>query len=301
LLTLAPFFLSFYLFKSTRPFFEKWIGYLISMTLQMVIVFAFLAFILTIDVKHISDSLPNIIMYNDDSKPETTSFRFPWDYCTLCKFTVVDRNPDGTASNTPFSGNSAELITKGMMVCIHNPPEAIKLGEGFDPVPKKDASGNRVGRNGGPVTPSNPQAYEMPSSTAMNNLFSFASKGLLSLFVLAFLVDALLSYTASLAQMLSSAGAMYTPQLGGGYARYPVADVPGSTLIENAGEQFREGYQMGSNTIEATSQGLKDSFEGMVMGTRTNPDGSISQVEGGGITGSFAAWLSNPNRDYSGH
>jgi len=145
--------------------------------------------------------------------------------------------------------------------------------------------------------------YEMPSNKAMDNLFSFAAKGLLSLFVLAFLVDALLTYTASLAQMLSSAGAMYTPQLGGGYARYPVADVPGSTLIENAGEQFREGYQMGSNTIEATSQGLKDSFEGMVMGTRTRTDAqgnvTVTPVDGGGIMGSFAAWLSNPNRDYS--
>ena len=309
LLTLAPFFLSFYLFKSTRPFFEKWIGYLISMTLQMVIVFAFLAFILTIDVKHISDSLPNIIMYSDQNKPETTSFRFPWDYCTLCRFKVVDRNPDGTASNTPFSGNSAELISKGMMVCVLDKDgKKVPIGPGDELSPvKKLGPDNKTPLLKDPTKPADEKnyVYEMPSSTNMNNLFSFATKGLLSLFVLAFLVDALLSYTASLAQMLASAGAMYTPQLGGGYARYPVMDVPGSTLIENAGEKFREGYQMGSNTIEATSQGLKDSFEGMVMGTRTRTDAqgnvTTTPADGGGIAGSFAAWLSNPNRDYSGH
>ena len=285
LLTLAPFFLSFYLFRTTRPFFEKWIGYLISMTLQMVIVFAFLSFTLSIDVKHISQGLPNIVMYHD-APTETTAFRFPWQYCTLCKFKVVSKdNPNGP----PMNADNPDFISKGQMVCADNPPVAIEPGDELSPKQVTDAQGHK--------------SYQMPGNDkAFNNLFNFVTRGLLSLFVLAYLVDALLSYSASLAQMLASAGAMYAPQLGGGYAfsTHPKLDIPGSTLVDRAAEQFTEGYSMGSNTIQSTAQGVRQTFEGMVLGRTTNPDGTTSPAEGGGIMGSFANWLSNPNRDYRG-
>ena len=297
LLTLSPFFLSFFLFKATRSFFEKWIGYLISMSLQMVIVFAFLSFVLTIDVTHVSEGLPKIVMYNDKDQPESTIFRFPWKYCTLCKFKVVSKdNPTGPE----ITKDSPDFIAKGMLVC-KNPPEPIKPGEGFDPVPKKDPiTGKPVLKDpAGPNDKSN-YVYTMPdSSDKLDNLFNFATKGLLSLFVLAYLVDALLSYTAYFAHMLSSAGAMFAPQLGGGYtygsrARF---DIPGSTIIDKAGEDFTKGYQLGvndkggANTISATTQGVSNMFTHMVTG---------KPGEGGGVMGSFANWISNPNRDFTG-
>lgn len=44
LMTMAPLFLCFALFKMTYKFFEKWLQYLVSFTLQMIVIFAFLAF-----------------------------------------------------------------------------------------------------------------------------------------------------------------------------------------------------------------------------------------------------------------
>ena len=288
LLTLAPFFLSFYLFQSTRPFFERWIGYLISFSLQMVLVFSFLSFVLSIDIRHISDSLPGIVMYNADAK-ETTAYRLPWQYCTLCKFKVVSKdNPNGE----PMKANDPNFISKGKMVCADNPPKPIEIGDELSPIPKKDSSGQLIGKNGGPVSETNPQAYEMPSnSTALNNLFTFATKGLMSLFVLAYLVDALLTYSAAIAQILASAGAAYAPQLGGGFSRAAKFDVPGIEIIESAEKRFTAAYSKENNAISATSAGLKKAFEGMVLGDRQS-DGTIK--EGTGMFGTFAQWLSDP-------
>ena len=89
LLVLTPFFLSFYLFRQTNSLFQKWLGYLVSFSLQIVILFAFLAFVLSIDVSHISGSFTSIIMKHEVVK-EGGSFRAPWEYCTICDFHAVD-------------------------------------------------------------------------------------------------------------------------------------------------------------------------------------------------------------------
>ena len=53
LMTLSPLFLGFALFTPTRKFFDNWLKYLISFTLQMIIVFAFLALIEMMDIGHL--------------------------------------------------------------------------------------------------------------------------------------------------------------------------------------------------------------------------------------------------------
>jgi type IV secretory pathway VirB6-like protein len=268
LLTLAPFFLSFFLFKSTRGFFDKWIGYLISFTLQMVILFGFLAFVLSIDVKHLSSSLPDIVMYNEET-PETTSFRMPWEYCTLCDFTVVSKTNPGQA----LQKDDPAFLRDGKLICKE---------------PKK------------PITPLDgvsPPGGKVPDPKMMGNLLSFATTGLLSLLVLAYLVEAVLTYAASLSQMLASAGAAAAPQLGGGFsnaARNTALDIPGSGVIDQFEAAYDRGYAGGKTSLDSAGKGLVNAFSEMVTG-RKGSDGK-TVVEGTGIMGNFANWLSNPNR-----
>jgi hypothetical protein len=61
LLTLSPIFLSFMLFDVTRHLFDKWLKFLASFTLQMVIVFAFVALTLETDVWDFFNEMSGIV------------------------------------------------------------------------------------------------------------------------------------------------------------------------------------------------------------------------------------------------
>ncbi len=71
LVTLAPIYVSFALFKPTRALFEKWIEYLTSFSFQMVVVFAFLGMAFNI----ISKMADDIQSYTDLVKPYNRDVR----------------------------------------------------------------------------------------------------------------------------------------------------------------------------------------------------------------------------------
>ncbi len=189
LITLAPFFLSFALFKATRPFFDKYLAYIVSFTLQMVIVFAFLAFVVSIKVDNLTSSFRDIIVPLKQTT-ETTGFRWPWKYCTVCNFMVVDKN--GTEVDPAQYG---KFLNGGKLQCKTQDPTTI-----FST-----------------TAPQNAQAAGQ-SKALFNALISFTSTALLSLFVLAYIVNYILRYVPALAQFLASSmtGGTYVPQLGGG-------------------------------------------------------------------------------------
>jgi len=268
LLTLAPFFLSFFLFKATRALYEKWIGYLVSFTLQMIILFAFLAFILSIDVKHISESLPSIVMYQEKTI-ESTQLRMPWEYCTLCDFKVVSKDNPGQE----LKKGDPDFISKGQLVC-NEPKTAI-----------------------GPLDAVSPPGGKAPDPERMNSLLTFATTGLLSLFVLAYLVENMLTYAASLSKTLASAGAQGPPQLGGGavIGKRPTLDLPGEKYIEQFENSYDRGFSQGNNAASAATQGVKNAMSDMVLG-RPAKDAAGNQTREGGLVNDFTSWLSNPNR-----
>lgn len=91
LVTLAPIYVGFALFKATRTLFDKWVQYLISFSFQMVIVFAFLGMIFSI-VRQMSDDMK---AYTDLVKPYDREYRSsagtatPWNVCGICELNKV--------------------------------------------------------------------------------------------------------------------------------------------------------------------------------------------------------------------
>ena len=90
LVTLAPIYVSFGLFKPTRSLFDKWVQYLISFSFQMVIVFAFLGMAFNI-MKKIADDIQD---YTELVKPYKQQYTKSglgqvFDMCGVCEMNKV--------------------------------------------------------------------------------------------------------------------------------------------------------------------------------------------------------------------
>jgi len=108
LFTLLPIFLGFFLFKSTRELFESWLRYLISNTLQIVIVFAFLGMMMLVDFTTFFDDLNKVLRYNTFTIGAFAPFKFTFSYCWVCKgFSMPDfANASGLSSVSPTCSGS---------------------------------------------------------------------------------------------------------------------------------------------------------------------------------------------------
>ena len=243
LITLAPIFLTFALFKNQviHAFFDKWIGYLVSFSLQMVLVFSFLGFVMMIDVKNLTDSINDIVMYKTETV-ETSSMRFPWTYCTLCEFKVVDKT-----SGSDMDPDSPDFIEKGKLQCKDSPPKAITLTFGAAP----------------------------DSNNTMSSLIKLAGTGIFSLIVLAILVERLLAMIPYLGQKLASGlGGTYVPQLGGGQgAQGASVSMPGDRLVNDFSAGFHQSYKRPDTASRDGLHGaidwLKDGASSAVTGRMT--------------------------------
>lgn len=297
LITMAPLFLTFFLFRQTQPFFNKWMGYVVSFTLQMVIVFAFLAAVVSIDVSHITSSFVNIIV-PDRRVTETTSFRFPWEYCTICDFEVVD-NESGNVIDPRDYGS---FLGRGTLRCRAGGDEALS--------PLDTMSG----RTKGSAISNNPSG-----DAIRNTLIQFTATALLSLFVLAYVVDALLRYVPALAQYLSGGmGGTYAPQLGGsvdfaGGGR-PVAHMPGSGMLNTLERGFSDGFVAAANRGEtmgvpgtpgAVIGGFREAAARMLFGGRYRSEEVTDRFSGPdsyndpGLVDSFFNFFINPQGNIS--
>ena len=277
LMTLAPFFLSFFLFKQTKPFFDKWIGYLASFALQIVILFAFLSFLMSIDVSSITGNIPSIIIAKSET-PETVAFRAPWEYCTLCDFQVVDKTTNAVIP----PNQTSNFLSNGKLQCTS------------------------------PSTPISALNTATPlSSGQQSTLLKFAGGSFLILVVLVFLAEALLNSIAPLAQTLAAGlGAYAAPQLGGGWSASgrTVIGMPGEGLIEDAGQGFEHGFHRSSDSISGTVTGVKDSMRRLILGQEAkldtdghallDKDGNVvyKQLDGAGMPDRFMNWLVDPNQ-----
>lgn len=299
LLTLSPIFLSFYLFKQTRNFFDKWIGYLVSFTLQMVILFAFLGFILSIDVKHISGSITGIIIPAQENL-ETGTMRMPWEYCTLCDFKVIDKDGNDITDFQSSGTSASTSIAEGRLVCKADPPEPILITTAVAAPPQ--------GGKGASPSPG-------VADDVRNALLKFAAFGLLSLLVLAYLVEYMLTYASALASHLAGGlGGTYAPQLGGGatmMGQKLSMEMPGGELANTFERGFIDGFQRGSSatSIGGMAEGTSKAFQRLVLGGQGleidpqtgQPRDYGSGAQDQGMVGSFTNFLLNPTRDPSAH
>ena len=290
LVTLSPLFLSFYLFRQTLPFFNKYVGYLASFTLQMVFVFTFLAVIATVDIRHVTGSLPNIIVPNR-TVTETTSLRFPWEYCTVCDFEVVDQNGQPYASDS-YRG----FIEQGRLQC-KTPVKAISP---FDTAgPREDAKGTSY---------YNPTSAQL--DTIRNNLIKFTATTLLSLLVLIYVLEALLRSSSSIAQVLAGGmGGYYAPQLGGtaSASGRPGIEMPGNRLLDAAERGFDDGFVNAMReggtfgTPGAVVAGFQQAAARMLFGDEYQSGTVTNRYSGNtgrdpGLVGSFMEFFVNPLR-----
>jgi hypothetical protein len=270
LLTLAPFFLSFYLFQLTSSYYDKWLGYLVSFSLQLVIVFAFLAFVLSIKVDNVTSSVSAIIVPAAHTT-ETTSIRLPWQYCTLCEFDVVHKD-----SGAVMQDNDPEFLSKGKLQCRDNPPKPISVLQGIAP----------------------------PDSAAVaNSLMKFAAGGLISLLVLAYIVDTLVGKIPGLAQTLASSfnsSSLYATQLVSGdqMGQAPMIDMPGGGMVNTLDRGFRDGFSGQNNTVTGVVEGFKKATERIVLGggNRRGVEDEGEGVNDPGLRENFISYLMNPQR-----
>lgn len=276
LLTLAPFFLGFYLFKHTRNLFDRWVGYLVSFALQVVLMFAFLTFIVII-VKDITNNnvvtnLTSIVRYNQQTT-ETTALRFSLTYCTLCEFDVVNKE-----TGAILHSGDPDYTAKGKLQCK---------------TPEK------------PITPN--FAMSPDARNQIEALLTFIGEGLIPLVIIVLLIEKLLKLVPALAQRLASGlGASYATQLGGGVgtATSGVTRMPSESYLDNFKGGFESGFRDGSHSdgLTKTVQGVKDGFAAMITGSRadggavkTDDPARDAATPQNSIQNSFARWIRDPS------
>ncbi len=275
LMVLSPIYLSFGLFRQTRRFFDRYIGYLASFTLQMLFVFTFLAFVLSLPLSHVSNSLLGLITYQKTTY-EGNTWRWPWEYCSICQFDVYDIN--GTPNNISDDRGPLPPDTK-VNSAIHRlqckePKQALEPLALFSPQP--DGTGRP------PV---------VAGQQLQNQLMNFAMYGLLGLLVLGLVVDKLLSMIPLFAQQLSNGlGARFAPQLGGGQrvlGSEQIVRLPFEDSLKSFADGFQSGYTQGVSLtnqrpddvprdgISALAAGLEQGSKAMVAGDGKNDPGMV--------------------------
>lgn len=286
LMVVSPIYLTFGLFRQTRPFFDKFLGYLASFSLQMIFVFTFLAFVLSLPLSHVSSSLLSIIVYQKTTY-EGNTWRFPWEYCSICDFNIYQIVDPADPSQDILLDPSVKINSAKHRLKCKEPFKALEPLALVSPQP--DGSG------------ANPVAA---NQALQNKLMDFAMYGLLGLLVLALVIDRLLSLIPFLAQTLAGGmGASYAPMLGGGrdasgrgtMGREAV-DLPFESTIRSVGDGFHSGFTRGvpdengqytsppSNTISGMASGVTEASKALVAGTNRDP----------GMVGGLVRFLVNP-------
>ena len=262
LLTLSPIFLSMSLFRQTRPSFDKYLGYLVSFAMQIVIVFSFLAFVLSMNVSSITDSIVDLVVPVQET-PTTSAMRWPWQYCTLCKFKIVDQNgAEKDLSTTPIDLNNDRAVCRNPN--SQNPSDRFTILQ--------------------TVTPAT-------ETSDVNILMQFTGTAIISLLILAYIVDRILDYAPAFAWRLASglSGGIYTPQIGGGGGVTKVTFGP-LELMETTGEGFVRGFSAGSNSLSGVAGGVREATGSFFFGHGRGPGADE------GLVNSFMRFFIDPQR-----
>ncbi len=259
LIVLAPIFLSFYFWRQTQEYYEKWLGHLASFAVQMVIIFAFISFLLSMNVKSITkDLLDLVVPYN--KSVETQGIRWPWKVCTLCEFEVTDSSTGGGSTG----GGGGREAPAGSVKCKENPGK---------PMPPTSLSGPGNNASGG-----------------MNGtLLKLASKVLITLVVLTYIVSSLLELVPQLASRIASAGIGGSRVQAGALVGKNMP-LPAEQALETFEKNFMDRLGKGGNPVTAYSEAFTQASSAMVTGASRASGG---QVTGTGMSQMFQNFLWN--------
>lgn len=313
LLTLLPIFASLALFKATRSLFDKYAGYLTSFAFQMIVVFAFLAMVLSMDIYGRFGSTFDLIMPMPDEDRVQMSGNatvladlgeiVPLPMCTICKNDRfywhathgADRtNPMNwvTEKNRDTSLDIREYEDIGFR-CIDTSggPTSTPLAipDGFSP-----------GAGAMDITEltSFTEAVDNPDADPLG-FMKFVGIQVLMLASLAYLIEGMLGFVPELARHLG--GQIHAAQLGGGggAANYGAQiDMVGGGLYQDVTSGFQRGYQQGSadggTTIDALAKGFEEAGSSLLVGRRGSGAG------GGGIIDRAAGYIGGLGGSRSG-
>lgn len=317
LLTLAPFFLSFYLFKQTRSFFDKWIGYLVSFALQIVILFAFLAFILSVNNSEQYLDANNNGRYDGPEMYYDKNLNGQYDVGEpfhdkngngvrdTSGETFVDLNLNGIRDTgigaditqivmpnaTAKEGGSFRMPWEYCTMCdfeVYDPRTGVKVPQDLYPRMittgklrcidhRSDPDPKPKDMDEGGRVPLAPDTSASPNKDKINALMQFAGAGLMALIVMAYVLESLLTYAAALAQTLASS-------LGG--ATYAPqlgggANIGHRPTVGMPGDGMIADFEKGMDRGFATNK-----FKG---GEATGRDGISRSIEG--VRSGFAQML----------
>jgi hypothetical protein len=213
------------------------------------------------------------------------------------------------AANDPDSNNQNDGVVRARLNGVElGPVQTYLSSEQIDPARTKLVCIS-------PISPLDPQMMVAPENTCpegqacnpgvgvansqqiQNTLLTFMMSGLLSLLILAYIIDQMLTYAPLIAQTLSSgmSGSNYAVQIGGGYnpSGRPSVEMPFEGAINTAGGAFSEAYNADSrrnaNTFARTGAGLSAGMQAFLFG---RDDGGRSQ----GVVDGMTSWLLNPTR-----
>lgn len=193
LIALAPVFLSLMLFNTTYQFFESWLKYMISYTLQIIITFSCVAmwvYTMTFFVGFF-DELADVIFQYKSYHVVSAQTVSTQDTLSICPYRYQT-----DASGTPH----------------------VACAEALDPNPETNPLGWRQDQNKMIVISNIDQKYDelsAPQQTALNKLSYFVIFHLITLIIICYAFDALMKQSPVIARQLS--GPQYTPILGQGF------------------------------------------------------------------------------------
>lgn len=112
LFVLSPLFISFALFSHTRKLFEKWIQYLTTYSIQIIIVFAFLTLLESVPVLPFFRNILGLLKEYDFAS-SVAFIALPQHLCGICQYQIT--YPTGA-----FSGSAADPVAAslGKITCI---------------------------------------------------------------------------------------------------------------------------------------------------------------------------------------
>lgn len=225
LICIAPIFLSFFFWKATHEYYERWLAQISGFAIQMVVIFAFISFVLSMNTSAVGkDLLSLVVPYN--KSVEAPGVRWPWKVCTICDFEIVDGN--GNA----LSGAGGKIPPTGSVRCKDNPGKPLNPGT-LAGAPKTDDAG------GGATV----------SGDMRNTLLRLATKVILSMLILMQVVLALFDVVPLMAAQLANNNRVLLVNNSD--------PLPGEQQITKAAEAFAQNIGSGQS-ISAASEAFKE-------------------------------------------
>jgi type IV secretory pathway VirB6-like protein len=282
LMVLSPIFLSFSLFKQTRAWFDKWLGYLASFALQVVIIFAFIAMVLSMNPTSLLTSISQLVVERQETR-QTSGWRWPWEYCTLCKFEVIE---NGTVDDAgTVTGGSVKTLGEGVNINPATDRLRCKAGNESYAI---DQSITPNGEGGG------------VSAEEVNALFQLTSSVIISLIILAYVIDQMLFYVPSIAWRLASSmsSGVYAPQVVGGndiYSQSTAVNAGPLELMQSTGDGFMNRFIASTRDTQGNTRWNTDTISATVAGVE-----GASAGLGNALTNNFVQFFINPTRSNTG-